>query len=114
MNRIVQHTCHVVALMAFFVGGLQVTTTQVFAATDASNQQARAEASSGARTENVSGLALLYAEAMAAGRVEDWAPLDLGCLARQQKQSISSGKQLSESAAKACWDATMAAQRWSP
>ncbi len=111
MNRIARHTFHVVALMAFFAGGLKVTTTQVFAGTDPSNQQALAEVSSGAGPENVSSLVLQYAEAMAAGRVEEWATLDLGCLARRQEQSGSSSKPLSESVAKACWDATMAAHR---
>ena len=85
--------------------------TQVFAATDPSNQPVHAEASSGARPENLSGLVLLYTEAMAAGRVEEWASLDLGCLARRQEQSGSPSKSLSESAAQACWDDTMAAHR---
>ena len=111
MNRIVQYACHVVALMACFAGGPQGAATQVFAATDLSNQYARAEANSGGRTENVPGLALLYAEAMAAGRVEEWASLDLGCLARQQKQSGSFSGKFSESAAQACWDATMVAHQ---
>ncbi len=111
MNRIVLHTFHMVALMAFFAGGLKATTTQIFAATDPSNQPVHAEASSGAGPENLSGLALLYAEAMAAGRVEEWAALDLGCLARQQEQGGLPNKPLSASTAQTCWDDTMAAHR---
>ena len=111
MNRIVQHICHVATLLVLFAGGPQMTTTQIFAATDSSNQLTHTEAGYGPEPESMSSLVLQYAEAIAAGRVEEWAALDLGCLARQQKQSGLSNKPLSESVAKACWDDTMEAHR---
>ncbi|MBA3612285.1 MAG: hypothetical protein H0W49_05075 [Nitrospirales bacterium] len=111
MNRIVQHICHVATTLAFFAGGPQVTTPQVLAATDPSNQPSHAEACHGAEVESMSSLVLQYAEAMAAGRVEEWASLDLGCLARQQKQRGSSSNPLSESVANACWEDTLTAHQ---
>ena len=53
--------------------------------------------------------ALQYAGAMAAGRVNEWAALDLGCLARQLNTATSSNTLPTESEAQACWDATMTA-----
>lgn len=111
MKPIIKHLYHVAALLAFFAGGSQMTTTQVFAVIDLSNPSAHAEESHGARPESISGLALRYAEALAAGRMEEWAALDLGCLARQQKRRESDHQAISVSAAKACWDATMVAHR---
>ncbi len=48
-------------------------------------------------------MALQYAEAMAAGRVEAWAGLDLGCLTK--RRTGASSKDSDE----ACWKATLAA-----
>lgn len=50
-------------------------------------------------------VALQYAEAMAAGRVADWAGLDLGCLTKRGKNAAT------KEADEACWKATLAAQR---
>lgn len=93
MNRIERHVCYIIILLIVLAGNSQVTTNHVFAETVSS--------------QNVSHLVLQYAKAMAAGQVEEWAALDLGCLTRQQKKS-SLGGQSSQSAAKACWDSTMA------
>ncbi|MDH4362320.1 MAG: hypothetical protein OEW33_16470, partial [Nitrospirota bacterium] len=111
MNRIVRYACHVIALLAFFAADSRVTLTQVFAATDSFNQPADAEVSQGAGPEGASDLTLRYSEALAAGQVEEWAALDLGCLTRQHKQKDSSSKPLSESAAKACWEETLTAHQ---
>ncbi len=110
MKKIFQQLCHAAALMAFLAGGSQVPTTPVFAATDSPNQPADVDVSYGAGLESISSLALEYAEALAAGRAEEWAVLDLGCLARQQKRSADR-QPISVTAAKACWDATMVAHR---
>ena len=111
MKKIIQQLCHAAALMAFVAGGSQVFTAPVFAVTASSHNPSHMDANNGAGSEIVSGLALQYAEAMVAGRVEEWAALDLGCLARQQKMSKTNPAPISASAAKACWDATMAAHR---
>jgi hypothetical protein len=46
-----------------------------------------------------------YAEALAAGKVAEWAAFDLGCLARHRRPGASPGTE------KACWDDTMKAHR---
>lgn len=105
MYRILLHACSVIVLAGLFVGGSKVTVTPVFAAADPSDRSHEVSHGTGA-----SRLALRYAEAMAAGRVDEWAALDLGCLARQQRIH-SASERIPESVAKACWDDTMAAQR---
>jgi hypothetical protein len=45
-------------------------------------------------------LAVQYAEAMAAGRIQQWAELDLGCLARRREAK--------DATAEACWKETLA------
>lgn len=46
-----------------------------------------------------------YAEALAVGKVAEWAAFDLGCLARHRQPGASPGTD------KACWDDTMKAHR---
>ena len=54
-----------------------------------------------ASADSAGRVALRYAEAMAAGRVADWAALDLGCLTRRLGQSPGTDD--------ACWKDTLAA-----
>lgn len=111
MNRIVQHSFLMVLFMAVLASGFHVIASQVFASTSSSNQLTLVATGAGISPERVSDLALQYAKAMAAGRVEEWAALDVGCLARQQKERGVSSRPLAKSAAQSCWDATMAAHR---
>ena len=111
MKKIIQQLCQAAVLIAFFVGSSQVFMPSVFAETDLPNQTVTAESSHGAWPENISDLALQYAEALAAGRVDEWAALDLGCIARLKNRIESDRKSISKSSSKACWDATMVAHR---
>ncbi|MER3423735.1 MAG: hypothetical protein C4293_11400, partial [Nitrospiraceae bacterium] len=63
------------------------------------------------RPEDPARLAIRYAQAFAAGRVAEWARLDLGCLAYNQARGRHAKGPLDEQIAKACWDATLAAHR---
>ena len=98
MNRIFQQIVHVTLLVLFLAGGFISAQSPAFASTESSQHS---ESSDQVRA-NVSAMALKYAKAMAAGQVEEWAALDLGCLDRQKKQ---------KSSAQACWASTMAAHR---
>lgn len=55
--------------------------------------------------EDPARLAMQYAEALAAGKVAEWAPLDLGCVTRRRQQGTSAKTDT------ACWDDTMKAHR---
>ena len=98
MNRNFKQIVHLTVLAPFLAAGLHSVPPQVFASTELSHHS---KGSDHVRA-HVSAMALQYAKAMAAGQVEEWAALDLGCLARQKKQ---------KSSAQACWDSTMAAHR---
>ncbi|MEQ1795424.1 MAG: hypothetical protein ABL970_14675, partial [Nitrospira sp.] len=63
-----------------------------------------------ARADESARLALRYAEALAAGRVEDWARLDLGCLSRLRAQASGSPDARTR-IARTCYDDTMNAYR---
>ncbi|HSN03865.1 MAG TPA: hypothetical protein VLS44_02715, partial [Nitrospira sp.] len=72
----------------------------------ASAGQARGKA----RADESARLALRYAEAFAAGRAEDWARLDLGCLSRIRGAAAGSQETRSQ-IARACYDDTVNAYR---
>jgi hypothetical protein len=52
-----------------------------------------------------------YAEAMAAGKVTEWAGFDLGCLTRQMKREGSGVSPQNQGIAQNCWKDTLAAHR---
>ncbi len=86
MTRNFQHFFHVVALTAIFAG-VPVAITSLAFADDP-----------GTSLNKLGNLVVEYAENMAAGEVEKWAALDLGCLA-------------SKASPQSCWDSTKAAQQ---
>ena len=62
------------------------------------------------RADESARLALRYAEALAAGRAEDWARLDLGCLSRWRAQAAGSPDARAR-IARTCYDDTVNAYR---
>jgi hypothetical protein len=70
----------------------------------AGNAQGKTRADESAR------LALRYAEALAAGRTDDWARLDLGCLSRLRAQAAGSPDARAR-IARTCYDDTVTAYR---
>ena len=111
MIRPVPYNYRLFALMLLLLIDLPIHASQLFAMTVSSNESSEAEVGSELSPEKVSGLALQYAKAMAAGQVKKWAALDLGCLAKQQQLGAMPNEQVSESVIKACWNATMNAHR---
>lgn len=63
-----------------------------------------------AKGTTAEGVALTYVEALAKGRVAEWAKLDLGCLMRAKGSSRSKGRQ-DTGLQQTCWDDTMRAHR---
>ncbi len=64
----------------------------------------------GARATDAARLALRYAETLAAGRIDDWARLDLGCLSRVRATAAGSPEARSRTA-RACYEDTLNAHR---
>ncbi len=56
-------------------------------------------------------LALDYAQALAVGRMTDWAKADLGCLARHRASGKGAAAELNQKEIHACWAETLAAHR---
>ena len=81
MTRIFKLICHVGALLALLAGGPIGFISPAIAG------------DSGTSSANLGGLAKEYAQNMAAGQVDKWAALDLGCIA-------------SKASAQSCWDST--------
>jgi len=63
-----------------------------------------------ARTDEPARLALRYAETLAAGRIDDWARLDAGCLGRLRAEKAAS-PEMRARIARACYEDTLKAHR---
>ena len=111
MNRNLQHIFHITAILTYLAGGSLGISPQVYAEMDQSNHLNRTDNRHESVMEDSANLALTYAKSLAAGDIKEWATLDLGCLHRQHKTKSLSSNPPSESSAKACWNATMAAHR---
>ncbi|WP_455370415.1 hypothetical protein [Petrachloros mirabilis] len=90
---IIRRTFYFALVLSLSIG---VTTNDVYA--------------KGSKGMDAKGVALAYAQALANGKVADWASLDLGCLMREKGQPQSKGINRSERQ-QACWNDTMQAHR---
>ncbi|MCA9479301.1 MAG: hypothetical protein KC545_02940, partial [Nitrospira sp.] len=109
MHSNLNKTFQLTTLMALSLLSYQGVMAQGLPAADQSSQAIRVDVSLEAPSVHPADLALRYAEAMADGKVEEWAALDLACLMRQRQQARSSLLQASAATAKSCWEATMEA-----
>ncbi|MCA9462686.1 MAG: hypothetical protein KC590_11215 [Nitrospira sp.] len=109
MHSNLNKTFQLTTLMALSLLIYQGVMAQGLPAADQSSQAIRVDVSLEAPSVHPADLALRYAEAMADGKVEEWAALDLACLMRQRQQAHSSLLQASAATAKSCWEATMEA-----